>query len=256
MSGRDEARVLAGDRGGDRGDERRRVAPEAQRAAAHEHEVGDALDHLVRRSGRRARRYPVTARRRACGVVAAASRNAPTSRTSIGCVRCSRHGGSVSTLHPLDEVDQEAKRARARADDDRGAQRDGLGQAGEQDPLDLQAAAQVTRRRPSPAARGRRGRRRGARPARCAAATKFSAAVRSSSSKPARPSPSMEWMRKYATSMPSSASSRPAPVTASPRDEVQRGGHARRVAAEAAHLVAGLRSARGRARRRSSRWRR
>ena len=42
----DEAGVLTCDRGGDGRGDRRHVAPERKRSAAHEHEVGDALDHL------------------------------------------------------------------------------------------------------------------------------------------------------------------------------------------------------------------
>ncbi len=56
-------------------------------------------------------------------------------------------GGQREHLHALDEPDHEPKRARARADDDRCAQRDRLRQSGEQDLLHLQAAAEMARRR-------------------------------------------------------------------------------------------------------------
>jgi hypothetical protein len=45
--------------------------------------------------------------------------------------------------HALDEAHEEAKGARAGRDDDRGAQRDGLGGGVEQRLLDLEAAGQV-----------------------------------------------------------------------------------------------------------------
>ena len=68
--------------------------------------------------------------------------------------------------HALDQPDEEAERARARADDDRGAQRDPLRHGAEQRALDREPRAEVARQRrvrPGPARRGRRraaGRRR------------------------------------------------------------------------------------------------
>ena len=69
-------------------------------------------------------------------------------------------------------------------------------------------------RRRRPRGRCRRGRRRAAR--RRARRPRRSASRRRARAARSPRSPSIEWMRKYATSTSSSAASRPAPVTASP----------------------------------------
>ena len=118
---------------------------------------------------------------------------------------------------PFDEADQETKRSRPRPDHDRGPEGDGIGARPEQYPLDLEPAGDVHRRRSvarhetaevhdSLGAR-RLGRAREVL-GRGALARRRSAPL---------PEGSIEWIRKYATSTPASASRQPSPLTASPR---------------------------------------
>ena len=144
----DEARLLACERGRDRGHQPGRVAPDVQRAATHEHEVGDALDHLP--VGQDVGAGDVE-REPARGV--RGRRRGEQEGTHVAHVDRLRAvlapGRQGEHLHPFDDVHEKSERARARADHDRCAQRDALGQACEQDPLDLEPAAEMARQRPA-----------------------------------------------------------------------------------------------------------
>ena len=116
-----------------------------------------------RSSWRPARRCPTRGRRARGATVAAAARNSSTSRPSIGCVRLARQAGSGEHRQALDQPHEEAERARAGGDDDRGAQRDRLRHGVQQRLLDRQPRGEVARERAVVRAAGRRGRRSGAR---------------------------------------------------------------------------------------------
>ena len=157
----DQRGVLAGDRRGDHGGDRRQRDAEFQRRAADHHGVGDTGDHggVGHHVGAGDVPRPGGGRRRGRGTgkvvqhVAAVDRRGP-----VSAPRRQGHHRKA-----LDEPDEEAERARAGADHDRGAQRDPLRDRAEQRALHGQAGAEVAGER---GVRGTspRGRRRAAAP--------------------------------------------------------------------------------------------
>ena len=141
------------------------VSEKPRRSAGRpdEHRVGDPLDQRL--VGHRApgRRCPTSGRRARRARRRRATRKSSTSRPSIGCVRFVAPGRQREHGQALDQPHEEAERARAGADDDRGAQRDRLVGGVEQRLLDRQARGEVARHRVALAARARRGRRPAAR---------------------------------------------------------------------------------------------
>ncbi len=203
-----------------------------------------------------------------------------TSRASIGCVRNDATPAVRARADALDEVDEQAERARARADHDRRAQRERVGNAPEQDALHLLAAGQVARDRSrrgrgsvgAPAGSGRRGTRFGARRRARPQSAKFSAPRRARARRTAR--------RRRCAPSSGSGSRRPRPVerasqpgaaehvaayhldVAAPampdvgRRACERSADTARRVAPSARTRARRRSSRGSAASRRSRWRR
>ena len=145
------------------------------------------------------------------------------SRASIGWVRKLSPGGQREHRHALDQVHEQAKRARARADHDRGAQGQRVGHgvaAGCARPASRLAR---WRERPAPvrpaAARARRGTRSGARPRarrpRRSAPPRSARARRTACAAPgASPSSGSGSRRPRRRPVPACS---PSPVSASPR---------------------------------------
>ena len=155
-----------------------------------------------------------------------------TSRASIGWVRNLLPGGQCEHRHSLDQAHEQTERARARADHDRRAQRQRVGNRREQDALHLLAAGQVARdlrasgrAAAAPPVRSQRGTRpprytiranarargraRRSSPPRCARAR------RTASRRPAGAPSSGSGSRR--PRRPSSARASPSPLSTSPR---------------------------------------
>ena len=138
------------------------------RGAVDQHHRGDPLDQLL--VAHHVRAADVQARRcGSAGSVAARGQElehvAPVDR--LGAVHAP--GGQREHGQALDQPHEEAERARAGGDDDRGAQRDRLRRRGQQRLLDGQPRGEMARRARRRTAAARRGRRSAARPRRAAA---------------------------------------------------------------------------------------